>query len=273
MTHQKGTVAIVTGAASGIGRALCVELGKKGTIVYAADIDTPGAEKTATVASGGTDAYPVHLDVTKEKDVSRLIDRVMRERGRLDYMFNNAGIAILGEVRHMELPHWEKIIDVNLMGVVYGTLCAYRVMREQGFGHIINTASSAGLFPVSVETAYCTTKYGVVGLSTALRPEAKTMGVKVSVVCPGFVRTEIMENVISLGAPRDDYIKRMPPMMDVRKAARKILRGVKRNKSIITIGLDAHILWRLYRLYPPLLNPLGGRLLKTLREIQKPPGA
>ncbi len=264
-------IAIVTGAGSGIGRAVATRLGKLGATVCAADINEPGAKETVKlVTAAGGNSYAGKLDVTKSPDVRKLIDNVARRHGRLDYMFNNAGIAIVGDVRDMTDNHWKKIIDINLMGVLAGTLAAYRIMVKQGFGHIVNTASLAGLIPVPTETAYCLTKYGVVGLSTSLRGEGAALGVKVSVVCPGFVRTPILDNYIPAGLDSADLSKIQPrKMTDVADAARIILSGVAKNKAIIVVGSDSHIAWRLYKVWPSLVEFFGRRAMKEIRKFRK----
>lgn len=266
-----GKIAIVTGAASGIGRAVAVGLGRRGAAVCVADINEPGARETASrVAAAGGNAYAVRLDVTRNDDVSTLVDDAARRHGRLDYMFNNAGIAIVGETRDMTDDHWKKIIDINLMGVLYGTLAAYRVMVRQGFGHIVNTASLAGLIPVPIESSYSLTKYGVVGLTTSLRGEGAALGVKASVVCPGFVRTPIIDNYIPVGFSVADLAPVQPrKMTDVADAAETILKGVAKNKPMILIGSDAHIAWRLYKIWPSLVEYFGRRGMKEIRRIRK----
>jgi NAD(P)-dependent dehydrogenase (short-subunit alcohol dehydrogenase family) len=266
-----GKIAIVTGAASGIGRAVAVRLGALGATICAADINQPGANQTVSlIAATGGNAYAAKLDVTNAAEIRRLIDDVAKRHGRLDYMFNNAGIAIVGEVRDMTDDQWKKIVDINLMAVLSGTLAAYRLMVRQGFGHIVNTASLAGLIPVPTETAYCLTKYGVVGLSTSLRSEGAALGVKVSVVCPGFVRTPIIDNYIPAGLDPAELSKIQPrKMTDVADAARIILSGVARNKAIILVGPDAHIAWRLYKVWPGLVEFFGRRGMKEVRKFRK----
>jgi NAD(P)-dependent dehydrogenase (short-subunit alcohol dehydrogenase family) len=266
----KDKIAVVTGAASGIGRAVAMGLGRFGATVCIADLNETGAKETASMITGaGGNAYAAPLDVTKSAEVKRLIDDVTRRHGRLDYMFNNAGIAIVGETRDMTDEHWKKIIDINLMGVLAGTLAAYRIMVKQGFGHIVNTASLAGLLPVPLESSYSLTKYAVVGLSTSLRGEGAALGVKVSVVCPGFVRTPILDNYIAVGFDRDSMAADMPPTTDVDKAARIILSGVAKNRSIILVGRDAHIAWRLYRLWPALVEFFGRKGMEDMRKKRK----
>jgi NAD(P)-dependent dehydrogenase (short-subunit alcohol dehydrogenase family) len=265
-----GKIAIVTGAASGIGRAVATQMARLGATVCAADINEAGAQQTASLITGaGGNSYATKLDVTKSADVGKLVAGVAGRHGRIDYMFNNAGIAIVGETRDMTDRHWKKIIDINLMGVLAGTLAAYRLMVKQGSGHIVNTASLAGLIPVPLESSYSLTKYAVVGLSTSLRGEGAALGVKVSAVCPGFVRTPIIDNYIPVGFDPADLTSMPPKMTDVDKAAGIILRGVEKNKAIILVGPDAHIAWRLYKVWPGLVDFFGRRGMADLRKIRK----
>ena len=163
-------IAIVSGAASGIGRALCMEMGRRGAIVVATDINQAGAERVASdIASAGGAAHAAKLDVTRAEDVGKLVKDTADEHGRLDYIFNNAGIAVAGEVYDMNLDHWRRIVDINLWGVIYGTHAAYPIMVKQRFGHIVNVASAAGLVAFPTCTPYATTKHAVVGLSSSLR--------------------------------------------------------------------------------------------------------
>lgn len=186
-------VAIVTGGGSGIGREVCVQLARAGAaVVVAADINGEGAQETTnTVAAAGSQACAAQVDVAQSDAVQQLVDETVAKYGRLDYMFNNAGISIVGDMRDMTIDHWQHIVHVNLWGVIYGTMSAYPVMVKQGAGHIVNTSSMAGLVPAGTTTAYAATKHAVVGLSTSLRTEAANLGVMVSVACPAMVKTPI----------------------------------------------------------------------------------
>ena len=272
MDSFKDKVAIVTGGASGIGRALCEELGRRGAAVVVADVrgDEAGAVAAGITAKGGR-AHAVQVDVSKEGEVRALVEETVRQHGRLDYVFNNAGIAVVGEVRDMGLEHWRRILDVNLWGVIHGTMAAYPAMVRQGFGHIVNTASAAGLVPVPMLTAYAATKHAVVGLSLSLRGEAAALGVKVSVVCPGQIRTDIPRTTEYVGVRREDIMARIrsEKMMDPAKCAQVILRGVARNKAIITVTGLARVLWWLYRLHPSLPGLLLRRGVRDFRAMRR----
>jgi NAD(P)-dependent dehydrogenase (short-subunit alcohol dehydrogenase family) len=271
----KDKIAIVTGGASGIGRALCNEMGRRGTTVIVADINIEGAQQVASsITATGGQGHPVHLDICQPEDIKKLIDETVSGHGRLDYTFNNAGIGIAGEVRDMNLQHWQRILDVNLWGVIYGTTSAYQVMIKQGFGHIVNIASLAGLIPIPMVTAYATTKYGVVGLSTSLRAEAAGLGVKVSVVCLGLIQTDICDAATVLHVGREEVLARTPfKMRDATCAARAILRGVSRNKAVITMPFYVRFFWWLYRLHPALLSPWSHKMVHDFRSLRKSPAS
>ena len=146
MKQFKDKTAIVTGGAAGIGRGLCEELARAGAVVVIADIDEEGAQKAAQeIRSSGGRAIGKRLDVTRDEEIEKVVDETIEEYGRLDYMFNNAGIAVGGGVHEHSLDDWNHQLDVNVRGVVHGVQAAYPVFREQGFGHLVNTASMAGL--------------------------------------------------------------------------------------------------------------------------------
>lgn len=244
-------VAIITGGASGIGRAVGEELVRHGSAVVLADINGDGA--VAAARAMGDRAASATVDVTDAGAVARLIDDVAARHGQLDYLFNNAGIAIMGDVKHMTLADWNRIVDINLRGVVNGVAAAYPLMIRQGFGHIINTASMAGLIPTPGATAYAATKHALVGLSTSLRGEAAGYGVKVSVVCPGFIDTPIKHATEFLNVDGETVLQDLPfRLHPVDLCARVILRGVARNRAIIVVTLPAHVFWRFYRFFPRL---------------------
>ncbi len=267
----KNKVAIVTGGASGIGRSISEALCKRGAIVIVSDIDEKGAEKIAQgINRSGGRAKPAHLDVTSEEDINKLINQTAAEQGRLDYMFNNAGIAMHGEVRDFTKEHWDRTMNINFLGALHGTTAAYALMVEQGFGHIVNTASILGLVVFATNAPYATAKHAIVGLSTSLRAEGADLGVKVSVICPGFVQTGLYDAATVVKADGDEFFGQIPfKRMDVKKAGRLILKGVERNKGIIVFPFHARILWLLHRLNPDSMDRANVENLKGFRKIRK----
>jgi short-subunit dehydrogenase len=185
-------------------------------------------------------------------------------------MFNNAGFAITGEIAEMTIEQWERLIEVNLKGVVNGVMAAYPTMITQGNGHIINTASLAGISPTPVFGAYSTTKFAIVGLSRTLRIEAKKYGVKVTVLCPGFIKTAIYDNSVYINSQKDYLMKIIPvPVMDTEKAVRAMLKGIEKNKAMVVIPLYGKIQWWLDRLCQPLSAILGQKLIGDFRKKAK----
>ena len=162
MTRFAGKQAIVTGAGSGIGAALCRALAGAGADVVCTDVDGAAAERTA--ASLATPGIAAQLDVTDAAAVQRAVDDVVERTGRIDLLFNNAGITWGGDTELLTLDQWNSIIDVNIRGVVHGVHAAYPHMVRQRSGHIVNTASMAGLAAAGRITSYVMTKHAIVGL-------------------------------------------------------------------------------------------------------------
>jgi NAD(P)-dependent dehydrogenase (short-subunit alcohol dehydrogenase family) len=265
-----GAAAIVTGGASGMGAALCRELARRGARVTVADRDLEGAQRVAAeiTATGGT-ARAAAVDVAQAAQVRSLIDASVAEHGRLDYLFNNAGIGFAGDVRDTTLEQWRQVVEVNLMGVIHGVVAAYPLMAQQGWGHIVNTASGAGTVPFAALAPYCAAKFGVVGLSTALRQEAAPLGVRVSVVCPGSVATGIFRTAIMANLPRERFFAAMTfRQISSEEAAAAILAGVERNRGYIVFPAEARRLWWLYRLSPALFERVAARQQNAWRTLR-----
>lgn len=267
----RNKVAIVTGGASGIGRGLSEELAGLGAQVVAVDINSDGAHRVASsINAHGGKASAARLDVTNRHEVEELVNRTANEYGRLDYMFNNAGIAVAGDARDVTVDQWERVLQVNLHGVVYGMLAAYDVMVKQGFGHIVNTASIAGLAPVPTVCSYVASKYAVVGLSRSMRMEGADLGVKVSVVCPGLVNTSIFQASDYVNIDPDKLLAENPgKMVDPKDAARIILRGVRRNKDVIIFPFQARLAVWLAKGIPPLGRIMAKKLLNSVRSLRE----
>ena len=254
-----GAVAIVTGGGSGIGRALSRALAARGAVVTIADKNTAGAEETAAmIAADGGKASAVSLDVTDFDAVKNLVNETAQQHGRLDYMFNNAGIGAGGPIHRFKMEHWTRVLDVNLMGVIHGVQAALPVMSAQGFGHIVNTSSMGGILPMPLATSYIASKFAVLGLSLTIRIEAMDNNVRVSALCPGVIRTPILhakgENINLfnvLPEDADDLWKQLRPM-DPDRFATNVLKKVARNQPVIIEPAWWRIFWWIYRLSPDL---------------------
>ena len=173
--YQDAT-AIITGGASGIGRTMALELVSRGCTVILADRQIVLAEElAASIVADGGNAWARELDVCDYPAVQALVDETVAKTGRLDYMFNNAGIAVGGMTHDLEVDDWDISIDVNIRGVTNGVQACYKLMVAQGFGHIVNTASMSGLIPSTNSVPYSTSQFAVVGLSQALRIEAESL--------------------------------------------------------------------------------------------------
>jgi len=266
-------VAIITGGASGIGRALATELVRRGGEVVLVDLQSELAQEVASeICSSGGKATAREVDVTDFSAVETLVRETVDRAGRLDYMFNNAGIGIGGEVWRYSIEDWDRIIDVNLRGVTNGVQAAYQAMLKQGFGHIVNTSSMAGLIPAAFEAGYAATKFAVVGLSTSLRIESVSIGIRVSVICPGVIRTPILKGGKYgkiLGDISQDNIEQMferfRPMSPA-IFARKVLNAVAKNKAIIIVPAWWKVFWWLNRLSSSLWMFLAQ---KSFQNAQK----
>ena len=263
-----GKVAIITGGAGGIGKAIAEELAARGCYLVLADSNSDLLEKTAAeLRAAGAELDAKMVDVRDASQVQALVEGAHRELGRIDYIFNNAGVNVCAELRDTTLEDWNLLIDVNLRGVVHGVHAAYPIMREQGFGHIINTASAAGLIPAAAEGAYGATKHAVVGLSSTLRIEASSFGVKVSVVCPGLVDTPILDSTKYVKLD-PEALRKVSPGQPIppRIAARQILRGVDRNRFYIVLTPTVRALWRLHRYAPGTSLGVGRIAVRLFRR-------
>jgi NAD(P)-dependent dehydrogenase (short-subunit alcohol dehydrogenase family) len=269
-------VCVVTGAASGLGRELCVQLARAGAKIVAADINEQRlAETLAGVKESGGEAKAVLTDVTAPDAVGALIGGAASEFGRLDFLFNNAGIAIGGEIRDQTLDHWRKVLDVNLLGAIHGIHHVYPIMARQGFGHIVNIASVAGLVAFPMAAPYSASKFALVGVSRALAMEARAFGVAVTIACPGFIDTPIVASP-NVNADRQEVAKMIASrlgLVPVERAARLILAGVARRKRMIVFPGYARLLVLLDHISPALSDWAMQEFVRGFRAIRREPAA
>lgn len=279
------TTAIVTGGASGIGRSLTRALVRRGTHVVVADIDGEAADRAAGELDEDApgSAVPAQVDVADADAVADLIESVYSRQGRLDLLFNNAGIGAAVPVEHVDLDHWRRTIDVNLRGVIHGCHAAYPLMVRQGSGRIINTASLAGLVGgLGAAVPYATTKHGVVGYTLAMRVAAAHHGVRFHVLCPGGIDTPLLDKTEFAGLP----IPHEAPVMSMRaysaamgirrfyppdRFADDVLRGLARNRALIVAPRSARVSWRLWRLAPELMIKLSVTATRWQARRGRPP--
>jgi NAD(P)-dependent dehydrogenase (short-subunit alcohol dehydrogenase family) len=271
-------VAFITGGASGIGAALAAELAQQGADVWIADRQIGEAQElTRQLNEGGGQAHAIELDVRSYPDFERAVGEAVRQCGRIDYLFNNAGIGVAGEIDSYALEDWNDVLDVNVRGVVHGIQAVYPLMIRQHGGHIVNTSSMSGLVATASQASYSATKHAIVAISQTLRLEAERHGVQVSVLCPGAVRTpavtggkygrthryreEGLRNMAERGRP-----------IAPEKFAKRAIRAVLRGDAIIVIPAWWKAWWYLERLSPTLSMRFAKIvMLKPMRAIEANP--
>jgi NAD(P)-dependent dehydrogenase (short-subunit alcohol dehydrogenase family) len=268
-----GKIAFVTGGASGIGAALATKLIDGGAEVWIADRQLGAAQELAQRFNrGGAKGHAIELDVRSYPSFERAVAEAAQQSGRIDYLFNNAGIGVGGEVDSYTLDDWNDVFDVNLRGVAHGIQAVYPIMIRQRSGHIVNTAKMAGLLAAPGTASYTASKHAVVALSKALRVEAERHGVQVSVLCPGAIRTPILtggEYGRYRGVSDEELLKFWEPFrpMAPEKFAERALRAVLRGDAIIVVPAWWKALWYLDRLSPAVSMQAARLTLKRIREM------
>ncbi len=258
----EGKTVLLTGAGSGIGRALALQLLDCGALVHAADRDSAGLEALAAAAKGSGELVTRVLDVTDREDYGRWVGDCAA-RGPIDFLFNNAGVTLLGEAHKIPFDRWKWLLDINLIGVLNGIMHVYPLMVRQGRGHIVSTASVAGVTGYATAAAYTTAKKAVIGMSNSLAGEAAAYGVKISVVCPGYVNSNIFTQERVVGANVSEVVKDLPaPMMSPEEAAGHYLKGVASGRRTVVFPANAKLLWGIARWAPALLRPIQARLMR-----------
>lgn len=264
--------AIVTGGAAGIGLALAQQLVDGGCFVVIADKDAVTAEGAAQQLNSGREgcADARVLDVTDRAAIDALVHEVAADHDGLDLMVNNAGALFAGPFDETTAAHWDLAIALNLRAVVDGTHAAYEVMKAQPVrggrrGTILNTGSLAGLMPGPRMTPYTTTKWAVVGFSQALRAEAAAHRISVSVLCPGYVDTKLLDEVTMPtagyrpGSFRANTRLLQGRLLTPALVAQKAMDGLESGRAVIPVGAFAQFVWRAQRFAPATVS-LGTRI-------------
>jgi NAD(P)-dependent dehydrogenase (short-subunit alcohol dehydrogenase family) len=254
MSFPQPLRAVVTGAGSGLGRALALDLAKRGASLVVSDINVAAAEETAElVRQQGATAEAMQCDVTDRGAVFDLVDETEKRLGGIDFIANNAGVAVGGPFEQISIEDWRWAVDINLWGVIYGCQAAVPKMKAQGRGYILNVASAAGLLAPPAMSAYNVTKAGVVSLSETLFAEYKPEGIRVAVLCPTFFRTNIVE--AGRGASTDKEDAQIIRWMERSKVqapevAKGAIDAVRDGKLYVQPMRDGRVAWRLKRTSP-----------------------
>jgi NAD(P)-dependent dehydrogenase (short-subunit alcohol dehydrogenase family) len=259
----RGRVALVTGAASGIGLATATALADRGARLLLVDRDAEGLERAAASIA---QSHTFVCDVSDQRALEQLATRVLEEHGVPDVVVNNAGIAVAGSFLDTGPDDWQRIVDINLMGVVHGCRLFGRAMIDRGQGgQIVNTASAAAFAPAKDLAAYATTKAGVLMLSECLRAELQPHGIGVTAVCPGFIATNITRSAHYVGRGESEQVRlaeRVTRSYERRnftpdRVADEIVEAIGANRPVAVITPEAKVMHALSRFAPQFLRRLA----------------
>jgi 2-hydroxycyclohexanecarboxyl-CoA dehydrogenase len=253
-----GTVAVVTGAGRGIGRATALALADAGSIVVCADIDGEAAENAAAeCGERGPEATAVVVDVASGGAVTALAGKVERDTGPVGILVNNAGVGMTGRFEDTTLDDWAWIRGVNLDGVVNGC-CAFGAhMVRRGGGQVVNVSSALAYVPTSTEAAYGATKAAVLAFSRCLRADWARAGVGVTAVCPGLINTPIIGDTRFVGddgARRERMTKVFRRGHKPERVASAVMAGIERDRGVVMVGAEARAGWLMHRFAPVALQ-------------------
>ncbi len=257
---------IITGAASGIGKALARLLNTKRARLYLLDLNEEGLQQLATSLKRiNPNVFTYSFDVSDYPSFVNFQQEFLKTETCPDYLFNNAGVGIGGEVKDFSIESWKKIIDANLYGTINGIQLFYPLMVENRKGHIVNISSLAGLAALPGEAPYVASKYAIQGLTEALEVEASFYDVKVTAVCPGVVRTPIYKTGQIIGFNKKKVLRLWPKGITAKACAEIILEGVAKEKRMIVITAFAKVVYFAKRFFSSLLR-LG--FLHYFRQVK-----
>lgn len=254
-----GRSALVTGAASGIGRATALECARRGADLFVCDVDEAGLEKTAGEARGlGRKVLARRVNVASASEMEAFASEVHAQREAVDLLVNNAGIAVAGGLLDTTLEDWDRIIGVNLLGVVHGCHYFAPAMVSAGRGHVVIVSSMAGYTASESLLAYCTTKFAVLGLADAFADELSRSGVGVTAICPGVIDTPITRNTPLRGAYDAPGARELMVELyhkrgyTAERVAAAILSAVHKNRVVAPVSPESWVGWGLARYTPGL---------------------
>ncbi len=267
-SNMSGAVVAITGAGSGIGRELALLCARRGANLALCDINEAAVGETAAAAGQlGRDVLTRRVDVSDPEQMAAFADATFGHFGGVDIVVNNAGVGLVGGFLDTSRKDWEWLVSINLMGVVHGCDAFIPAMINSGRGgQVVNLSSAAGLLANPQLSAYSATKFAVLGLSEALRIELEPYGIGVTAVCPGVINTAITAASPIRGAgDADARRRRLAATYKKRgytpeRAARNILRAVGRNRAVAPIAAEAHVMYVLSRLAPPLARRIAARM-------------
>jgi NAD(P)-dependent dehydrogenase (short-subunit alcohol dehydrogenase family) len=270
MRDIKGAVAVVTGAASGIGRALAVDLAKLGAHLALADVNSTGLEETR-VMLGNAEARTYMVDVSKAAAVEDFACAVERDFGRAQLLVNNAGVALMGTLAEVSLEDMGWLMGINFWGVVHGCKFFLPLLQREKDAHIVNLSSIFGLIGPPGQTAYAASKFAVRGFSESLREELRATGVKVTSVHPAGIATPIAHTAragrgvtTSARQEAEEYFKKVA-VIPPDEASSVIIKGILGNKNRVLIGADAYRIDRMQRLFPARASAMFAAFLEKRR--------
>jgi NAD(P)-dependent dehydrogenase (short-subunit alcohol dehydrogenase family) len=269
-----GRTALVTGAASGIGRETALALARAGANLVVCDVNSPGVEQTAADARAlGRSAMARTVDVSRRDAMAAFAADVQREVGVLDILMNNAGVGLGARFLDTTLEDWEWVIGINLWGVVLGCHFFVPPMVARGTGgHVVNVSSAAGYVATEQLAAYSTTKFGVFGLSEALRSELRPHRIGVTTVCPGIINTPITRSARTRGSAATPEARAQLVSFYERRnygperVAQHVLRAIERNRPVAPITPEAHALYFMKRFAPNLTGRLNAWLGRRMER-------
>jgi 3-oxoacyl-[acyl-carrier protein] reductase len=250
----RGRKALVTGAASGIGRAIALDLAREGADLFLVDIKREELDVVASEArSHGVAAFTSVRDLSQPADVSAAVQDVLAAWGGLNILINNAGVAYYGKTHEMTDAQWHRVMAVNLLAPIQLVRELFPALLAADEAHILNVCSMFGITPWRKTAAYQTSKFGLVGFSQALHAEYHREHFGVTALCPGFVDTPLLERA----APEGEERKRSaPPFISTtpEKVSAKAIDAIRRNRGLVVVTPHAHLYWRLTRLSPGLVG-------------------